>query len=122
MEKPSQYFIDLCLDIATQKAQRGSLISPTPTLGASPIFETEDVPEDIPEYPGAFSDFRGLPSNPVCVYRTGHEWPQVVSTGPCDWSQSVLREARPICNHPIQKVWFTLGKQIYEYLDSKKVK
>lgn len=36
--------------------------------------------------------------------------------------QRLLREARPICNHPIQDVWPTLGKEIYEFLDSLEVK
>jgi hypothetical protein len=52
------------------------------------------------------------------VYRTGDEWP--VTTG--IEAQPVLREARPICKHPIQRVWFTLGTQIYRYLDSLEIK
>lgn len=63
-------------------------------------------------------DFYGLPSNPVCIYRTGDEWH--VPKGP--QAQRLLREARPICKHPIQDVWPTLGKEIYEFLDSLEVK
>ncbi|KAI6118380.1 hypothetical protein F5141DRAFT_1187254 [Pisolithus sp. B1] len=62
----------------------------------------------------AFSDFYGLPSNPVSIYNTGDLWP--VRQGP--EAQRVLREARLICQHPIQDVWPMLGKRIYELLDS----
>ena len=37
-------------------------------------------------------------------------------------AQRVLREARPICKHPIQAVWCTLGEQVYKFLDSLEVK
>ncbi|KAK0222319.1 hypothetical protein IW262DRAFT_1460632 [Armillaria fumosa] len=86
---------------------------------ASPVppRKTKDDPEDIP-YPGAFSDFYGLPSNPFCIYRTGTEWP--VPKGP--QAQRVPREASPVCNHPIQAVWPALGEQVYELLDSLDVK
>ncbi|KAF9505055.1 hypothetical protein BS47DRAFT_1374340 [Hydnum rufescens UP504] len=56
-------------------------------------------------YPGVFLDFHGLPSNPKCIFRTGDPWPPF------------LREARPICVHPIQDSWFELSTQIYESLD-----
>ena len=67
--------------------------------------------------PGAFSDFYGFPSNPISVYRTGEEWP--APKGP--QAQRVPREARPVCNHPIQVVWCTLGERVYKFLDSLKV-
>jgi hypothetical protein len=118
MENPDQEFIDQCVEIAALQVNNGSLTSPTPTPVASPTFDTKDVPKNIPQYPGAFSDFHGLPSNPVCVYRTGDEWP--IPTG--FEEQPVLREARPICKHPIQEEWFALGKQIYEFLNTLEVK
>jgi len=98
----------------------GSSVSPA-NFG---LTKTKDVPEDIPQsplifdsYPGAFSDFYGFPSHPVCVYRTGEEWP--VPDGP--QAQRVRREARPVCNHPIRAVWRTLGEQVYKFLDSLEV-
>jgi hypothetical protein len=106
VENLNQEFKDLCIDISIL---RGNDRLPPVT---SPNLEVLDM------YPWAFSDFYGLPSNPVCIYRTGDEWP--IPTG--FESQPVLREARPICKHPIQKVWFTLGTQIYQFLDSLEVK
>ncbi|THU87880.1 hypothetical protein K435DRAFT_821801 [Dendrothele bispora CBS 962.96] len=75
---------------------------------------TKDIPEHVVSYSGAFSDFYGFPSHTISVYRTGDEWP--VPKGP--QGQRVPREARPVCNHPIQAVWRTLGKQVYQSLDS----
>ncbi|THU87885.1 hypothetical protein K435DRAFT_762286 [Dendrothele bispora CBS 962.96] len=83
----------------------------------SDITQTKDIPEHISSYPGAFSDFYGLPSCPISVYRTGDEWP--VPKGP--QAQRVPREARPVCNHPIQDVWTALGTQVYQFLDSNKI-
>jgi len=36
-------------------------------------------------------------------------------------AQRVPREARPVCNHPIQHIWRKLGEQVYGYLDSLEV-
>lgn len=52
------------------------------------------------------------------IYRTGDPWP--VPKG--SQAQRVPREARPIFGHPIGNVWRTLGQQVYEFLDSLKVK
>ncbi|KAH8115251.1 hypothetical protein DFH11DRAFT_1688466 [Phellopilus nigrolimitatus] len=68
-------------------------------------------------YSGAFSDFYGFPSCPISVYRTGDEWR--VPKGP--QAQRVPREARPVCNHPLRDVWRTLGKEVYNFLDSIQV-
>lgn len=103
----------MCYHIATRQGDNGLPVSST---------ALRHIPEDIPSqsspilnpYPGAFSDFYGLPSNPISVYKTGDLWP--VRQGP--EAQRVLREARPICQHPIQDVWPMLGKRIYELLDS----
>ena len=72
----------------------------------------------LPNSFGAFSDFYGFPSNPISVYQTGNAWP--LPKGP--QSQRVPREARPICSHPIQAVWRTLGEQVYKFLDSLEIK
>lgn len=109
-----------------QQQSTGSPVSPTTTaVGDFDLTKTKDVPEDIPpqsplisdSYTGAFSDFYGFPSHPICVYRTGDEWP--VPKGP--QAQRVPREARPVCNHPIRAVWRTLGEQVYKFLDSLEV-
>jgi hypothetical protein len=112
-------FFGSCIAVAQQHTM-GSLVSP-----ATDFTKAKDAPENIPpqsllisdSYPGAFSDFYGFPSHPVCVYRTGDEWP--VPKGP--QAQRVPREVRPVCNHPIQAVWCTLGEQVYEFLDSLEV-
>jgi hypothetical protein len=99
-------FFSSCIAVAQQKA-KGSPVSPTATA----------VGNLADSYSGAFTDFYGFPSNPISVYRTGDEWP--VPKGP--QAQRVPREARPVCDHPIQAVWRTLGKEVYEYLDSLSV-
>jgi hypothetical protein len=68
-------------------------------------------------YPGAFTDFYGLPSNPRCVFKTGKAWP--VRTGP--EAQRILRDARPVCDHPMQDRWLEIGQLIYKHLDSRDV-
>ena len=100
-------FIDSCVSVAAQPEEE------------SPVFVTSVVSSsDVDSYPGAFSDFYGLPSNPVSVYKTGDTWP--VRKGP--EAQRVPREARPVCSHPIQDVWPKLGEQVYTFLDSLDVK
>jgi len=121
-------FFFSCVTIAAQ--QEGSPVSRTVTFVVSPTTPafggldltetTKDVAEALASdfYPGAFSDFYGLPTNPVSVYKTGDAWP--VRKGP--EAQRVPREARPVCNHPILDVWPKLGKQVYTFLDSLDVK
>ena len=117
-------FFSSCIAFAQQESA-GSPVSPTTTaVGDFNLPKTKGIPEDIPQfplisdsYPGAFSDFYGFPSHPICIYRTGDEWP--VPKGP--QAQRVPREARPICNHPIRAVWHTLGEQVYKFLDSLEV-
>jgi hypothetical protein len=99
-------FLDDCVSVAAQQEK-------------SPVVITSGVSSsDVDSYPGAFSDFYGLPTNPVSVYKTGNDWP--VRRGP--EAQRVPREARPVCNHPIQNVWPKLGEQVYTFLDSLNVK
>ncbi|KAG5636344.1 hypothetical protein H0H81_008367 [Sphagnurus paluster] len=66
-------------------------------------------------YTGAFTDFFGLPSNPRCIFKTGNPWR--VRTGPQAWR--ILREARPVCDHPIRPRWLEIGQLISEHLDSR---
>ncbi|KAG8692458.1 hypothetical protein FRC08_009765 [Ceratobasidium sp. 394] len=70
------------------------------------------------DYPAAFNDFYGLPSSPPCVFKTGEAW--FIRTGP--EAQRILREVRPIYDHPIRDSWLDIGKRIYEDLDSRDVK
>ena len=99
-------FISDCVSVAAQHEDSG-------------VFDTSIVSStDIKSYHGAFSDFYGLPSNPVSVYKTGDPWP--VRGGP--EAQRMAREARPVRNHPIQDVWPKLGEQVYTFLDSLHVK
>ncbi|KAF8483854.1 hypothetical protein DFH94DRAFT_792531 [Russula ochroleuca] len=84
-----------CVSVATQQEGNGSPVSPTTTTAFGDL-----------SYPGAVSDFYGLPTNPICIYRTGDEW--LVPQGP--EAQRVPREARP--------TWPTLHIEVYELLDS----
>ena len=66
-------------------------------------------------YPNAYSDF--YPSRTPYVYESGPDWP--VRTGP--EAQGLVREARPVCRHPIGPNWHSIGTDIYQTLDSKDV-
>ena len=111
-----QEFINKCIIIAERNA--GSLPPSTPVV--ADIDLTKDVADPLHPptgsnlYYATHSDYYGLPSNPISIYHTGDPWPR--PTGP--EAQRVPKEARPICNHPIARVWRKLGQQVYEYLDS----
>ena len=123
-------FFVSCLAVAAQEANNQSPVSPTTTLvSPTSAFSKLDLNESVQDiatprprlsdpYPGAFTDFYGLPSNPCCIFKTGKAWP--VPTGP--EAQRILREARPVCDHPIQNRWLEIGQFIYEHLDSRDVK
>lgn len=123
MDYENEFFTS-CISVATRQegARSGSPVPPTITL-VSPTttaFDDLDPAKDVSKgilsrsYPGAVSDFYGLPTNPICIYRTGDEWP--VPQGP--EAQRVPREARPVFNHPLRVVWPELHIEVYEFLDS----
>ncbi|KAJ3729823.1 hypothetical protein C8R42DRAFT_559329, partial [Lentinula raphanica] len=64
-------------------------------------------------YPNAASDFYGTPSGPLCVYKSGDLWP--VHTGL--ESERIIREARPVYDHPMQDNWPEIGERLYTLLD-----
>jgi hypothetical protein len=92
------------------------------TTMAEKLYSTKDLvdnpPLDTKTYSEVHCDFYGLPSYPLSIYHTGDNWP--MPTGP--EAYRVLKEARPICSHPIADVWRELGRQVYEYFDSVNVK
>jgi hypothetical protein len=105
----NERFRDLCISITT-----------APTLGSRTSSATTASDLDLKSgngYPGYFSDFHGLPSNPRCIYRTGPAWR--VRQGP--EAQPYLREARPVVDHPIREMWYDLGVAVYRFLDSVNV-
>ena len=123
-------FFVSCIAIATQQVGNQSSLSPTTSLGSSTActFSKLDLDEGVQDiaapqsrlsdsYPAAFTDFYGLHSNPPCIFKTGDAW--TVRTGP--EAQRILREARPVCDHPMQDRWLDIGKLIYEHLDSHNV-
>lgn len=127
-------FLKLCLDTFNYQTNH-SPISPTPTLVSSSIAyisaeldvdgsgKTKDiVVSDVSRltkyYPAAYKDFYGLPSNPLCVYKSGPAWRE--RTGP--ESYRITREARPVYDHPITDQWCTIGTTIYQFLDSQSIK
>ncbi|KAI6143781.1 hypothetical protein BKA82DRAFT_860065 [Pisolithus tinctorius] len=109
---PNDFFTS-CISIATLRACGEPPDIPTPTEDDAPFRCLLYDP-----YPGAFTDFYGLPSNPRSVFKTGVPW--FVRAGPDAWR--ILREARPVCDHPMQDRWLEIGQFIYEYLDSCGVK
>ncbi|KAI0654558.1 hypothetical protein C8Q70DRAFT_516355 [Cubamyces menziesii] len=124
-------FLELCL--AT--FENHSPVPPTSTLVSSPeasilakryVYGSGKTEEDIvvsdpfrltKYYPAAYKDFYGLPSNPPCVYKSGPAWSE--RTGP--ESYRIIREARPVYDHPIADQWHVIGTSIYESLDSQTV-
>ncbi|KAF5387096.1 hypothetical protein D9615_001610 [Tricholomella constricta] len=136
-------FYASCFAVAVQQVHNQSPVSPPPTL-ISPVahdIAAQDIPvQDIPAqgipaqdildqdihvpqsrlwdpYPAAFTDFYGLPSNPLCVFKTGNAWFE--PTGPEAWR--IPREARPVCDHPLQDRWLEIGQLICDHLDSRDV-
>ena len=107
-------FFAACISAARSQNSNGTTTSKRPDPRSTERVLPQPVVASNP-YPGAITDFYGLPSNPLCIYKTGDAWP--VRQGP--EAQRVIREARPICNHPIQKVWEDLGEVVYKLLDSR---
>jgi len=125
----NDFFVS-CIDIAVQEVGSQSPVSPISTLvSPASTFSKLDLDKGVQDiaapqsrlsdpYPAAFTDFYGLPSNPRCVFKTGDAWP--VRTGP--EAQRILREVRPVCDHPMQDRWLEIGQLIHEHLDSRDVK
>jgi len=67
-------------------------------------------------YPNAYSDF--YPSGTPCIFKSDPDWP--VCKGP--HARDVKREARPVYGHAIGPIWCSIGKRVYQYLDSISVK
>ncbi|EIW79463.1 hypothetical protein CONPUDRAFT_125778 [Coniophora puteana RWD-64-598 SS2] len=63
------------------------------------------------KYPNAYSDFYG--SRTPCVFKSGPHWH--VRKGP---HPGIVREPRPVYRHPIARTWLSIGKCIYDGLDS----
>ena len=68
------------------------------------------------KYANAYSDFYG--SGTPCVFKSGPDWH--VRKGP--EAQPIEREARPVYRHAIGYTWLSIGKCIYNILDSIGVK
>jgi hypothetical protein len=68
------------------------------------------------KYPNAYHDFHG--SGTPCVFKSGPDWH--VPKGP--EAQRIVREARPVYRHAIGSTWLSIGKRIYQGLDSIDVK
>ncbi|KAG6842968.1 hypothetical protein H0H93_002705, partial [Arthromyces matolae] len=95
-------------------------LSLSPTLNLVSSSSGSDLKidtEDFYSYPGSKTDFRGFPSNPLCIYKTGDLWPS--PKGP--EAQTILREARPVYDSSLQDAWYELSVKIYEFLESCQV-
>ena len=67
-------------------------------------------------YANAYSDFYG--SGTPCIFKSDPSWR--VRKGP--QAQGIEREARPVYRHAIEPTWRSIGKCIYDKLDSIGVK
>ncbi|KAG8748585.1 hypothetical protein FRC10_003719 [Ceratobasidium sp. 414] len=97
------------------------LVSPTAFSSDKPsLLATDDVVSKVPrltdKYPNAYSDFYS--SGTPCVFKSGPDWH--VRKGP--QAQGIEREARPVYRHAIGCTWLSIGKRIYDELDSMGVK
>ncbi|KAI9759665.1 MAG: hypothetical protein M1840_003231 [Geoglossum simile] len=68
------------------------------------------------KYPNTYHDFYG--SGTPCVFKSGPNWH--IPKGP--EAQRIIREARPVYRHAIGSIWLSIGKRIYQGLDSIDVK
>jgi hypothetical protein len=64
------------------------------------------------KYPNAYRDFYG--SGTPCIFKSGPDWP--IPAGP--QAEKFVREARPVYRHAIESTWLSIGKRIYQALDS----
>ncbi|KAL7278342.1 hypothetical protein ACG7TL_008318 [Trametes sanguinea] len=103
-------FLKLCLPTFEDQTINAP-VSPTPTPLSNPCRLTN-------YYPAAYKDFHGFPSNPPCVYKPGPAWRE--RTGP--ESHRIIREARPVYEHPLADRWRVIGMSIYNFLDSRDIK
>lgn len=71
-------------------------------------------------YPASYTDFFGLPSSPICIYKTGPLWDTSLYSG-CPEPRRCIRELRPVYGHPIAPHWEQIGEEIYLLLDSRSV-
>ncbi len=71
-------------------------------------------------YPASYTDFFGLPSSPICIYKTGPLWDTSLYSG-CPEPRRCIRELRPVYGHPIAPHWEQIGEEIYLFLDSRSV-
>ncbi|KAK6359597.1 hypothetical protein TWF696_000747 [Orbilia brochopaga] len=94
---------------SSQQGSKPPVLNTINSSSSSADGASHNNPAAASSYPGAISDFYGLPSNPRCVFRTGDFWPR-------QWGDR--RESRPVLNHPISEVWDSLGVTIYQHLDS----
>ena len=109
----SPFIASDCVDVALRETNQSSafpilaVASPNASGPSDPdskeIQDVTPVPQPLlPDfYPGTYTDFCGLPSNPPCVFKTCGAWPERRDLE----AQRILREARPVCDHPIQHVW-----------------
>ncbi len=94
-------------------------VFPKPPLAFPPVTKLDvDASRLTNNYPAAYKDFYGLPSNPACVYKSGPAWRE--NTGPN--SYRITREARPVYDHPIADQWHAIGTKIYQFLDTQSIK
>ncbi|KAG0127670.1 hypothetical protein HOY82DRAFT_541833 [Tuber indicum] len=120
-------FLERCLDIAKETVKPGNqspvftasaLVSP-----AAPKFDKPDVDSArsrlTDHYPDAFTDTHGTVSGAPFVYKTGQPWPERIG-GP--EAQPLIRETRPVHDHPITSSWSKILRDTDAYLKARGVK
>ncbi|KAG9012553.1 hypothetical protein FRB90_006610 [Tulasnella sp. 427] len=106
-------FVDACLTIQRQAQMNHSPISPTnalvsPTAGTFP----KKASRLTDKYANAYTDFYG--SGTPCIFKTGPAWHKREGLD----ARGIVREPRPIYRHAIGPTWLSIGKNIYQNLDS----
>ncbi|KZS87133.1 hypothetical protein SISNIDRAFT_322227 [Sistotremastrum niveocremeum HHB9708] len=118
----SEGFIDACLNAGKHEEGPNTYLSSSswwsgerPIDKAAETSSANDVPPNTPpltdKYPFPHSDF--FPYRTPCIYKSGSQWP---THGPL--GERLIREPRPVYDHPIQSTWISIGTSICDELES----
>ncbi|GMK53424.1 hypothetical protein CspeluHIS016_0100100 [Cutaneotrichosporon spelunceum] len=91
--------------------------SPSSSPTESPPRTQKQFDELLEAYAGAFTDFYGLPSNPICLYKTGQRFRHLYGHG----EFKIPRMLAPVVSHPIADNWDEIVSEIATHLDANKV-
>ena len=115
--------INLGLELGLELGFIEACLAPSPPspIGSSTVFYHAEngnangnsgIRRLTDNYPPAYTDFFG--SSMPCIYKKGTVWP--VRDGP--EAQPFIREVRPVYDAEKAEVWRSVGKALWEYIDT----